>query len=183
MFANRKGITPVIAIVLLLLITVGAVGVVYTQFQSLTGDPTEELDQQERLRSADYTITAVRSTDTGTPSNGQIQITIKNTGDALWNLSDSMEVQVGPDGNSPSVVTAYAGTSYEYSSISSDFTCKDPSTIGNKGILEIGQSYTCDTGISFPETSWDTTKIELILGGVTQATASCKVRDSNTFTC
>lgn len=182
MFSKRKGITPVIAIVLLLLITVGAVGVVYTQFQSLTGDPTQELESQERLRAADYTITSVRSTNTGSPSTGSIQLTIKNTGDALWNLSSAMELQVGPNGNAPSVISSYSGLT-EYDVNIAGYNCKDPSTIGNDGILEQGQSYTCDTGIRFPRTSWDTTQIEIILQGVTQATETCKVRDSSTFTC
>jgi FlaG/FlaF family flagellin (archaellin) len=33
--SRLKGITPVVAIVLLLLVTVGAVGIVYTQFQGI----------------------------------------------------------------------------------------------------------------------------------------------------
>ncbi|NMI76870.1 hypothetical protein GLT92_00445 [Nanohaloarchaea archaeon] len=44
MIDQRKSITPVIAIVLLLMVTVGAVGVVYSQFQSFVGDPTEQIN-------------------------------------------------------------------------------------------------------------------------------------------
>jgi FlaG/FlaF family flagellin (archaellin) len=33
--SKLKGVTPVVAIVLLLLVTVGAVGIVYTQFQGI----------------------------------------------------------------------------------------------------------------------------------------------------
>jgi flagellin-like protein len=64
MFGQRKGITPVIAIVLLLMVTVGAVGVVYTQFQSLVGDPTEQIDSQRRNQNTDITIVRGRSSDT-----------------------------------------------------------------------------------------------------------------------
>lgn len=185
MFSNRKGITPVIAIVLLLLITVGAVGVVYTQFQSLTGDPTQDLQEQDRLRSADYTITAIRSPNTGDPDTAAMWITIKNTGDALWNLSQAMEVKIGPNGNAPSVVSSYSGLS-EYDISISNYNCTVAEPAGpvpNDGILEQSDSYTCNTGIRFPRTSWDTTTIELELSGVTQATETCKVRSSNTFTC
>ena len=56
MLTKRKGITPVIAIVLLLLITVGAVGVVYTQFQSLIGNPGEQVNQQQQVRNTEMTF-------------------------------------------------------------------------------------------------------------------------------
>jgi len=57
LFEQRKGITPVIAIVLLLMVTVGAVGVVYTQFNSLVGNPSEELEEQQENRDTDIRIT------------------------------------------------------------------------------------------------------------------------------
>jgi FlaG/FlaF family flagellin (archaellin) len=45
LISSRKGLTPVIAIVLLLFITVGAVGVVYTQFSGII-DQGQESTQQ-----------------------------------------------------------------------------------------------------------------------------------------
>ena len=54
--AKRKGITPVIAIVLLMIITVGAVGVVYSQFQSLVGNPGESVNEQQQISNTGKTL-------------------------------------------------------------------------------------------------------------------------------
>lgn len=83
----RKGITPVIAIVLLLMVTVGAVGVVYTQFQSLVGDPTEDIDQQQRNQNTDISIVRGKSNNTTGPQNGQVVLEIENTGSVTRNTS------------------------------------------------------------------------------------------------
>lgn len=93
---TRKGITPVIAIVLLLMVTVGAVGVVYTQFQSLVGDPTDQIDQQQQNQNTNIRI--LRGSTNGTlnypggdhnASNyGVTYLEIQNTGSVARNTSD-----------------------------------------------------------------------------------------------
>ncbi len=177
----RKGITPVVAIVLLIVVTIGAVGVVYEQFQGLVGDPTQLLQEQERLRNADYTFTSVHSSDASDPGSGTIMVTIKNTDDSLWNLSQHSTLKMGVDGSKPVAIRALQGTSYDTSISSTD--CYDPGNIGNKGILERGESFTCDTGVKFPQTSWDTTRIKYYLKGINKASQSCRIRSSNSYTC
>jgi flagellin-like protein len=96
--SERKGITPVIAIVLLLMVTVGAVGVVYTQFQSLVGDPTEDIDQQQRNQDTNIRIlrggTNLSSIDTSGNHNitnyGVTYLEIQNTGSVARNMSSFM---------------------------------------------------------------------------------------------
>jgi len=93
---NRKGITPVIAIVLLLMVTVGAVGVVYTQFQSLVGDPTGQIDDQQQDQNTDFSVvrgvTNVSSIDTSgshsVDNYGILVLELQNTGSVARNTSD-----------------------------------------------------------------------------------------------
>jgi len=128
---SRKGITPVIAIVLLLMVTVGAVGVVYTQFQSLVGDPTEQIDAQQRNQNTDFRIVRAQSTDTGTPSNGNIILELQNTGSVARNTTSLRMTTDDP--------TNTAG--------SNGPKCTDP---GNSSIVDPDQTINCYTGASFP---------------------------------
>ena len=102
---DRKGITPVIAIVLLLMVTVGAVGVVYTQFQSLVGDPTEQIDSQQRNQNTDITIVRGKSNDTSNPQDGQLILEVQNTGSVTRNTTsfrvttDDASLIPGQDGS------------------------------------------------------------------------------------
>lgn len=172
MLQSRKGITPIIAIVLLLLITVAGVGVVWTQFQSLTGNPDEKLQEQNQIRNAQYSITGTESTDQSTPSNGFTNITIRNVGDVEFNLSNELTVSVGPDGNPPQEITS--------SNINS---CYNPSLIGNEGVLQGSNSYECNTTIKFPEVADEPMTIEIAVKGVTKDTKTCSVTDSDQYLC
>ena len=102
---NRKGITPVIAIVLLLMVTVGAVGVVYTQFQSLVGDPTEQIDSQQRNQNTDMNIVRGKSNNTSSPQSGQLILELQNTGSVTRNttsfrvITDDASLVPGDNGN------------------------------------------------------------------------------------
>lgn len=105
MIKSRKGITPVIAIVLLLLITVGAVGVVYTQFQGLVegDDAQEQLESQQQIQQASYSIAAVEVINDDTAAGeGEIDITIQNTGDTALNFDNTAyTVNWAPEGTNP----------------------------------------------------------------------------------
>ena len=102
---SRKGITPVIAIVLLLMVTVGAVGVVYTQFQSLVGDPTEQIDSQQRNQNTDMNIVRGKSNNTSSPQSGQLILELQNTGSVTRNTTsfrvttDDASLVPGDNGN------------------------------------------------------------------------------------
>ena len=94
---QRKGITPVIAIVLLLLITVGATAVVFTQFQGLAGngEAQREAEELDRLSSVKLSIIGVTNS-----SAGNLNMLVKNTGDTPIN-SSQLQLRVGYDGAQP----------------------------------------------------------------------------------
>lgn len=154
LFEQRKGITPVIAIVLLLMVTVGAVGVVYTQFNSLVGNPSEELEEQQRNQDTNIRITqmatnASLSDDLPNSYNaanyGTIQLTISNTGSISRNITSFSLVATG---NEKGSIT--------------DGDCFGQGTSGE--IFDPGDTYECDTGIVYPDVTEDS-RIEVILQG------------------
>jgi len=83
---NRKGITPVIGVVLLLMITVGAVSVVYTQFNALASNDNslDELNQDTKI-----SIVRLEATGghTAGDKGGYINLTITNTGSVSRNTT------------------------------------------------------------------------------------------------
>lgn len=137
---NRKGITPVIAIVLLLMVTVGAVGVVYTQFQSLVGNPDEAVGQQQDIQNTEMAYSTVYD------NSGEITIQFRNTGSVTWNTSD-FNMQFIPGGEG-SAVSYTATTNQPEFSASGTFSCFEDDT--SSQTVNPGDSYECDTGISFP---------------------------------
>lgn len=144
----RKGITPVIAIVLLLMVTVGAVGVVYTQFQSLVGDPTDQIDDQQRNQNTDISIirgkTNVSSINTAgnhdISNYGTLVLEVQNTGSVTRNTTSfRMTTATGqiPGENGP--------------------TCTDP---GNSTLIDPDETIDCYTGIVYPKA---TNPVDVIL--------------------
>lgn len=130
----RKGITPVIAIVLLLMVTVGAVGVVYTQFQSLVGDPTEQIDNQQRNQDTNVAMMRGKSSDTSNPQSGVVVLEIQNTGSVARNTTSFRMVSDNPQ-NRPG-----------QSSTNGDLCTTD----ANSTVLDPGQTMDCYTGVDFP---------------------------------
>ncbi|WEL19832.1 archaellin/type IV pilin N-terminal domain-containing protein [Candidatus Nanohalococcus occultus] len=126
---KSKGITPVIAIVLLLLITVGAVGVVYTQFNELVqgNNAQERAGQLQDVQNAEYSIIGVNKT--GSDTYG---ISLKNTGDVTLDLENRSTLQVGVNGDAP-VASEVRGNQ-----------CGD-----EFGRLTPGSTEFCDTGVSW----------------------------------
>lgn len=179
LFKQRKGITPVIAIVLLLMVTVGAVGVVYTQFNSLVGNPNEELRQQQRDQDTRIRISRVESNAsvsnslTGAERNahnvsdyGTLMMTIQNSGSVSRNTSTF-------------VLTALSGeTTGEYSL--NNQTCFHPA---NSTILDPQGSYYCNTGITFPKVT-EEVRLEVLLTGSSKTwTTTCQPRQSGADVC
>jgi len=162
MINQRKGITPVIAIVLLLLITVGAVGVVYTQFQGLVegNDAEEQLNQQQRIQQSSYSITAVTQTTGSSSGNDIYRVRIRNTGDETLDLSSLGTVLVGEDGNSPQSIQAVAQNS-------GDIDC-------DLGSLSPGNGVNCDTGVQWGNANdGQPTSVEFQVGETVKDTATC----------
>lgn len=174
LFEQRKGITPVIAIVLLLMVTVGAVGVVYTQFNSLVGNPSDELEEQQENRDTDIRITQMRtnaSLSQNLPSTysastyGTIQLSISNTGSVSRNISSFSLVAVRAEAGSVS-----------------NGDCFEP-TGSLDDILNPGGSYECDTGIVYPGVT-DEVELEVILQGSSKTwTDTCRHSRSGVETC
>lgn len=162
--SKSKGITPVIAIVLLLLITVGAVGVVYTQFNSLISgnNAQDQANQLQKAQAASYSITAMNKTGSGTYG-----VVLKNTGNVVYNLSAESTLKIGVNGGSPVAVTARGGND-----CGSSF-----------GALKPGNSAFCDTGVSWDsayENDGKSTSVQLMIKSNTKTTYTC-TETTNTF--
>ena len=143
--ASRKGITPVIAIVLLLLITVGAVGVVYTQFQSLVGNPGEQVNQQREIRNTGMTFRSMYKATDGAGTY-YVNITVSNTNSVAWNTSD-FRMSYVPEGTGSAVSgQALATTPFTYDEAADECFNDDPQS----EVIDPGETYTCMTGVQWP---------------------------------
>lgn len=136
---TSKGITPVIAIVLLLLVTVGAVGVVYTQFQGLVQDPdTGFLDEVE----IDFqTVTRNGS------SPGSMQIRIQNQGEEQYNLSDVARMEYSVPGEQR-LEKETAVASFDRLTAEGTHQCFTEDAPDDVQAFTPGSTATCDTGVS-----------------------------------
>lgn len=133
---QSKGITPVIAIVLLLLVTVGAVGVVYSQFQGLIQDPdTGFLDEVE------INIQTV----TRSP-NETMELRIQNQGEEEYNLSDLARMEYSIPGEQRLDQDTAVAAFDVLNEITEPqcFTSNSPAEIDNFGPSDTA---TCDTGV------------------------------------
>ena len=144
MLTKRKGITPVIAIVLLLLITVGAVGVVYTQFQSLLGNPGEQVDDQQQVRQTEIRFdTMYKANNSG---NDFVNMTVTNVGSVAWNTSDFTMSYV-PEGTGSAVSgQALSSTDFTYNDTVVSCFSEDSSS----QLVDPEEDYTCNTGVEWP---------------------------------
>ena len=175
MFSKSKGITPVIAIVLLLLITIGAVGVVYTQFQSLVGNPADKLNQQKVVQNTELTFSSAYKND-----NGGINVTLRNTGSQTVNMSKQFEMKFVPE-NSESGID-YTTYDKAVGNTVGQYECFQNNQ-GLNELLDPGQSYTCETGVSFPA---PTKSVGIIVSFKTAAKSwshTCSPSTSGSVTC
>jgi len=143
---SRKGITPIIATVLLLGITVAIGLTVYTQAQGMIGNT--DTSNINRLQETDVSLTPVFDND------GEMQVQVSNKGDRAINVSD-FTVYYGPPNYDPvsySVLEAQAsdwtvgndGNQCFTSNMSSGADSMD------NDILEQGERASCSTGVKFP---------------------------------
>lgn len=139
----RKGITPVIAVVLLLLITVGAVASAWGLYQEITSDQSQldQLNQQRQAQATELDFSSVYN------ANGGINMSLRNTGGRTVNMSEELELQFIPDGSD-------SGVSYDVYTASTgngngNLECFQ-NMFGANESVEPGETYTCDTGVEFP---------------------------------
>jgi len=170
---SRKGITPVIAIVLLLMVTVGAVGVVYTQFQSLVGDPAEAVGSQEDVRNTEMSYSSVYNNN-----SGNLVVQVSNTGSVAWNTSE-FTMQFVPGGEGTAVNWNVANQ--EFSGTQSDFNCFSAAT--SYKVIQPGDSYECDSGFEFPG-STETLGIEVTMNGAAKSWSyTCSPNTASAYGC
>jgi len=134
MFLDRKGITPVIGVVLMIMITTGAVAVVYSQFNALS-DNQNELD--ELNRDTDLSIVRLEATGghTAGDNGGYVNLTITNTGSVSRNT------------------TAFSLTILDSSVSSRDTECftAETSKVVDPADSYPDNGYECNTTVPFPD--------------------------------
>lgn len=163
MFETQKGITPVIAIVLLLLVTVGAVGVVYTQFQDLVGDgPDASFLDAENVALDFRTLT--RDGDT-TPDTIELNMINNDDEDFTFNQSEdaagtAVELQYSSEGEGRLDPDIFGDLDYD----EGEFNCDDEAENDVGEVFGPGDRISCNTGMEMPS-SGDSVEIHLILSG------------------
>jgi flagellin-like protein len=171
---NRKGITPVIAIVLLLMVTVGAVGVVYTQFQSLVGDPADEVGNQQQVQNTELSIRPYLNDDDDT-----INITVENTGDESFVLNETMRITYAPDGeNSGFEYGSAGGIGNLVAAGGTTPLCHNDDTT-----MDPGDTVDCNTGIQYPEATSSVGIIIEFRGEEKSWSETCDPENSDSLTC
>ncbi|MFB6145579.1 MAG: archaellin/type IV pilin N-terminal domain-containing protein [Candidatus Nanohaloarchaea archaeon] len=177
---KRKGITPVIAVVLLLLITVGAVAGAWQTYQSLIAnqDQQEQLAAQRKASNTDIDFASVYNS-----SDGTIQMSIRNTGQRAINVSKEFSLYVIPPGSQGRLDYDTFTTSSRTSNLvksSVTYTCFQ---LGD-GLLKTGETYQCETQIKFPKA---TQEIGLVIDYNAVANHywayTCSPQTSSTITC
>ena len=171
MFGTQKGITPVIAIVLLLLVTVGAVGVVYTQFQDLVGDGPDAGFLDAEQIDIGFQTTTRSGSDT-------MEITLENDGSTEYNMTDQMRLEYSVPGEGqvedPSV---FDEVDYD----GATDTCFEGADWESYGP---GDQEQCDSGVDVPSPD-DEITVHLVLSGSGDEVDSytCSPSTSGSSTC
>lgn len=182
---KRKGITPVIAVVLLLLITVAAVGLVWGLFQQVTGDQgaLNSLNDRQQARNTNFEFRSVYNDTSSANGAGNITMNIANTGSRAVNLSDEVSLYVVPPGSSGEVPFDVF-TSQNSDWVGGDQNAETACFNGTAGVVETGNTYTCNTQIDFPSA---TQSVGLVINydGVsgTSWSYTCSPQTSSTVTC
>lgn len=143
-FSKKKGITPVIAIVLLLMMTVAAAGMAYVWIMSVQEDVTavadEQLDDMKTSTSIRLDFEAVNNnTDTTDVRSGNMTITIRNSGKYGFSEEDLGQFVV------------YTDRTEDLNATGDIAKCVDTATgsIGNLNVL--GGLCTIKTDTAFPK--------------------------------
>jgi hypothetical protein len=171
---KSKGITPVIAIVLLLLVTIGAVGAVYGQFQDILAQGNTDA---EFLDEVPVKINVVTRHEGNSPNT--MNVTIENTGEKSINLSKNARLQYQiPGEESLRAVPAGAGfEGFEYDETLN--TCFGDELFGP------GELMTCGTGFSMPSPDEEIT-VQLVKEGTENSAIdsyTCSPSTGDSATC
>lgn len=153
---KRKGITPVIAVVLLLLITVGAVASAWGLYQQITSNQqqVDQLNARQAASSTEISADTVYESSVPDGDTGYIMATLRNTGSEAVNLSmngSDVELQVSPPGDS----NYYGPALYmdeDRNLVDTNFAdVEDNNCFWNEGeVLSTDSSEDCNTTIQYP---------------------------------
>lgn len=162
---NRKGISPVVSVVMLMMVTAGAVGVVYTQFNSLLGGETE-IDQVTQDTEIAINRLFITEGHTAGDDGGYIQLQITNTGEVTRN-------------STAFILTSLTG---EDTSDSNCFTAEHSQLIDPANSFP-QNAYTCNTTIPFPDPTQEV-EIEVLLSGSAKTwEKKCQPRRTTSTVC
>lgn len=180
-FGSMKGVTPVIAIVLLLVVTVFAVGTVYTQIQSISEQGSTEFATQ--ARSTYVQIDSLARTSGG--ENVTLVYTNRQDSVTIGNTSDMLQVSYKPNedsgyqsfGTLESIEGAGNLELSDSSNPDSSKTCLD----GKQ--LSPGETTSCTLGVKWPDAT-ESFGIRLsVRGAANSDSLDCTVSTSNTISC
>lgn len=174
--SDMKGITPVIAVILMLALTVAAAGLLWTQFQSLAGQAQSEAGY---LNTQDISIYVVSRNTSG--GEDYMELQIQNTGESEYNLSEFAELRYKTPGEQVSRPEILSGISED----SSVKTCFDSGT----GTQELKQEEiaSCNTGVKMPGIG-DQITVQLTQSGAERGSGkisdyTCSPESSGSSTC
>lgn len=141
--SQRKGITPVIAVVLLMMMTVAAAGMAYTWIlgvqDMVTGVADEGIAEMVRATTTSISFEAVNNITKGSATDiGNIQVTLRNDGKYGYSESDLKQF------------VFYANKRIDTTATNEIAKCVDtvPNTIGNINVL--GGICTINTSTAYP---------------------------------
>ncbi|MFB6203358.1 MAG: archaellin/type IV pilin N-terminal domain-containing protein [Candidatus Nanohaloarchaea archaeon] len=171
--SKRKGITPVIAVILLLGITVAAVGLLYPQIQNMISNTNTDVNTMGIDITSKY--------DNG----GNLTLIVRNTGSETWNTSAfTLQFVPGGTGGPVGLTPATSGTGFTDTGTGNDCFFGNFSTTGTSSLVAPGDQYECGTGLSFPE---PTKTIDVVIvnreSGNVMAKESCSPQTSNAVGC
>lgn len=159
---KRKGITPVIAVVLLLLITVGAVGAAFGLFQQLQSQAQgqqEQFSAAQRAANTDFQFVTVERVDSQTIDAGYLaedttNFTIRNTGERAVGLDNEIELQIQPqqesDPISISSFSEFYGGDWNAGDQDNVVRCFQNADV-NLPTQGPNNTFECATNITFPD--------------------------------
>ncbi|MFB6114724.1 MAG: archaellin/type IV pilin N-terminal domain-containing protein [Candidatus Nanohalobium sp.] len=167
--SERKGITPVIATVLLLGITVAIGLTVYTQAQGLIQDLGGS-GKLQKVQATSLKLTPVFA------SGNQIEVRVSNTGERAINTS-KFSMYFGPP-NYPNPVS-YGSLPSKWKTAQNENYCMN----GSAGVLSQGEHMNCLTGVKFPG-ALQKVEIQVRANNFDYSTSkTCSVETANARSC
>lgn len=144
---KRKGITPVIAVVLLLLITVGAVASAWGLYQQITSNQ-QQVDQLNARQAAANTEISADTVYASDESSSYVMTTLRNTGSEPVNLSSDVELRIAPGADSD----YYGPDLYDRGGVNANLANSNCfSASGGDNVLGTGNTLDCNTTVPYPD--------------------------------